>query len=111
MVTEHGVLEEPEVIRNEDGVLFKGIFMRNLGRFAEVLDTEPAIQASFRQFIGNNIRSIEVKAATVDYAFGGLWEGPIDPKAAPCTDPSGGVCGNATGATPQISGLLLLVSI
>jgi predicted alpha-1,6-mannanase (GH76 family) len=104
-----GVLSErsdPE-INNEDHALFKGIFMRNLGR----LRREGNASAALSAFICANARSARTHAVTADGRFGSLWAGPVDPNAAPCTQPGRGTpCGNATGPAPQVSALMLLVA-
>ena len=104
------ILSEPQTISAQDGDLFKGIFMRNLGRFADAFPVGDGRRIRFRAFIAQNVRYIQAHASTPGHLYGGLWQGPVDAKAAPCTQPGHVACGNATGAVPQISALLLLAA-
>ena len=104
------ILSEPQTISAQDGDLFKGIFMRNLGRFADAFPVGDGRRIRFRAFIAQNVRYIQAHASTPNHLYGGLWQGPVDAKAAPCKQPGHVACGNATGAVPQISALLLLAA-
>ena len=114
MVTAEGVLEEPEAIISQDSSLFKGVFMQNLALFANALGRSrtiaPTLRTTYQQFIARSAQSATSKAMTSDYQFGSLWEGPVDRQAPACKQPSKLPCGNATGATPQVSALLLLIA-
>ncbi len=73
-----GILHDPcEPKCNEDGVQFKGIFVRNLA----ALNNE-APDARYKHFIEVNVDSIWNKSQGPDHGFGQVWSGPVDtPKA------------------------------
>lgn len=81
LVTDEGILREmrPEISQSNDGVQFKGIFLRHLAFLYQVTEN-PA----YKEFILRNARSIidnNYDAAT--RSFGCFWQGPFDrPNAA-----------------------------
>ena len=92
-VTADGVLQEAEVISSEDGALFKGIFMRNLGRFASVLASSAssdgnggdALHAYYTQFIKRSVASATTHAMLPDtFMFASDWQGPVDASSPGC---------------------------
>ncbi len=96
-------------ISNEDHSLFKGIYMRNLGRLVRRLP--PATAAPLAQFVCRNAAAAQAAARTDDDRYSSLWAGPVDPRAPPCTQPGKGIaCGNATGPAPQIAAVMLLAA-
>jgi predicted alpha-1,6-mannanase (GH76 family) len=81
MVTAAGVMEEAETIISQDAALFKGIFIRNLGRFARVLGTsrkiDPVVPARYLAFIARSVQSATRNAMTANHLFSSLWEGSV----------------------------------
>ena len=69
---DHGILHdtcEPQC--GEDGVQFKGIFVRNLAALNRMVD-----DAHYTDFIANNAQSIWTADQTPDHQFGVVWSGP-----------------------------------
>ena len=70
----NGVLHDPcEPKCGDDGIQFKGIFVRNLME----LDGK-ARDASYRTFADNNAQSIWTHSQGPNYQFGQVWSGPFD---------------------------------
>ena len=111
--TPDGVLTEVGLdahIHDRDGALFKGIFMRNLRILYDASPRGDPQRQRYAQFIRRNVASATARAKTAGGLYGSYWQGPVDASARGCQQPGTVECGNATGATPQISALLLLAA-
>ena len=73
-----GVLHDPcEPKCNEDGIQFKGIFVRNLAAL-----NQQSPDPRYKQFVEINVNSIWNNSQSPDHSFGQVWSGPPDtPKA------------------------------
>ncbi|MGD0554161.1 MAG: glycoside hydrolase family 76 protein [Streptosporangiaceae bacterium] len=71
-LTEDGILTEPG-IPDGDRIQFKGIFVRNLRRFAAVTDVP-----GYREFIQANAASVWSRARNSSDELGFRWQGPFD---------------------------------
>lgn len=76
LVTENGILREmrPDVDKSNDGVQFKGIFIRHLA-FLYTITKDPA----YKDFIIKNATSILTNAYDPEtQSFGCYWQGPVE---------------------------------
>ena len=73
-----GILHDPcEPKCSEDGVQFKGIFVRNLSAL-----NQQSPDPRYKQFVETNVNSIWTNSQSPDHSFGQVWSGPPDiPKA------------------------------
>ena len=74
-----GILHDPcEPKCSEDGVQFKGIFVRNLAAL-----NQQSPNPRYKQFVETNVNSIWNNSQSLDHSFGQNWSGPPDtaPKA------------------------------
>lgn len=81
LVTDNGILREmkPEIEKSNDGIQFKGIFIRHLAFLYEVTKNQ-----MYKDFIIKNAESITTQAYDpVSKSFGYYWYGPFEePKSA-----------------------------
>ena len=105
LVTKDGILSEVcGSSCNEDGVTFKGIFVRNLRALIDNPFLDAATKTRYCTFLNHNARSAVAHARTAAGLYGGLWQGPVTNQSSPVPQTDN------IGAAPQTSAVELLVA-